>query len=175
MLTTLVKTGVLLFVVLALAGCVEEDSITINSDGLVRFDSLVGIADDEKKLEFSAVEKIVSDAAGELRQAKWTVESTWVSKERPYSFRLTGSGNLHDVAARTKFYLLTPVTNDFYRVKFPVPKAGGAVGTRRIIFAADPSKNAQIHDLRGGRITEIDGVADEDVYTIRLREPLGGR
>src|SRR5215831_11618142 len=100
MFGTLAKRGMLLVpLVLIVAGCVEEDTITVAHDGLVKFESAVTVPDDAKKFEVSQLEGLLSELVSELRKGKWTVEQKWLSRERPYRFVLTGSGKLGEVAA----------------------------------------------------------------------------
>jgi len=173
MFATLAKRTVLLGpLVLLLAGCVEEDSITITGDGVVSFQSTVTITDEDKKLNFAEIDKGVSDVMTELQQAKWKVERKWVSEKRPYAFQVTGSGNLREVGALTKFYALTPVFTDFYRVLFLTPAAAdGSPTRRRIAFSSSSTgaASASVHDASGRFVTQIDNVAAGDVYTIQLR------
>jgi hypothetical protein len=165
----LAKTRMLLVpVVLLVAGCVEEDSITITSDGLVKFESAATVQDDDKSVELAQVDRFLSDVVSELQQGKWTVELKWLSRERPYRFELTGSGNLQEVAAQTKFYTLTPLAAGFYRVTFTTPEGGG-INRRRIVFAADtPEKAAKIHNSHGERITQVENAAPQFICTIVL-------
>jgi hypothetical protein len=101
----------LLAAVCLLSGCfLQEDSITIAADGHVSFESLVTVADQEEKMEFSNLDKLTSDVAEELRGAHWKVERSWISKKRPYQFKMTGSGQLADVARNTRFYSLESVS-----------------------------------------------------------------
>jgi len=170
-MSMLAKTAVLLLpLVLMLAGCVEEDAITITGDGLVTFQSVVTLSDD-KKTKLADIEKGLSELVTELQQAKWTVEQKWLSRERPYSFQVTGSGNLGDVGALTKFYALTPVFSGFYRVVFLTPQAEDGTPThRRIVFTkTSGAPNAEVHNAVGRLITQIDDVSVGGVHTIRLR------
>jgi hypothetical protein len=171
MFRKLAKTGMLLVpVVLLVAGCIEEDSITITTDGRVKFESTVTVQDDDKNLEFAQIDRFVSDVVSELQQGKWTVEQKWLSRERPYRFLLTGSGDLHEVAEQTKFYTLTPLATGFYRVTFTTPEAAGLLNLRRIVFPADaPEKAAKIHNSHGERLTQIDNAAPQFICTIVLR------
>ena len=167
----LAKTGMLLVpVVLLVAGCIEEDSITITTDGLVKFESTVTAQDDDKKFEVGQVDRFSSDVVSELQQGKWTVEQKWLSRERPYRFVLTGSGDLREVAAQTRFYALTPLATGVYRITFTTPDAGGPLSRRRIVFAADPpEKVAKVHNSHGERITRIENAPPNFNCTIVLR------
>jgi hypothetical protein len=150
-----------------LSGCfLQEDSITISGDGRVSFESLVTVADQEEKMEFSNLDKLTSDVAEELRGAHWKVERSWISKKRPYQFKMTGSGQLADVARNTRFYSLESVSEKVYRIKFLTPGAG-ANGSRRILFNSSGGKTF-IHDKGGAVVSQIDGPSEEVAYTILL-------
>lgn len=171
MFSTLAKRGLLMVLVaVGCAGCVEEDSITIASDGLVKVESVVTVSDADKKLDFAALDKAVSEIVAELQQAMWTVEHKWLSKERPYRFQVSGSGRIGEVNNQTRFYHLTPVLKGFFRVTFPRLESDGGRAQRRIVFTTGESgRYAEVHDSRGGSIAQIESVAPEDIYTIRLR------
>jgi hypothetical protein len=156
----------LLAAVCLLSGCfVQEDSITISSDGRVSFESLVTVADQEEKIQFSDLDKITSDVAKELQGAHWTVERSWVSKKRPYQFKMTGSGQLAEVARGTRFYSLESVGDKIYRIKFLTPGAS-ANGSRRILFTSSGGK--MVRDKNGGVVSQIDDPSEEVPYTIVL-------
>jgi hypothetical protein len=165
--------------VLVLTGCLEEDTISITGDGVVTFKSLVTVSDDNKKISFADADKGLSDLVAELQKAKWTVERKWLSEKRPYTFEVTGTGNLHEVAPSTRLYTLTPVVSGFYRVVFIAP--WGEDGTltvthRRIIFTTIPDAvNASVHDAEGHLVTQIENVAaGGGPYGIRLRPSQAG-
>jgi hypothetical protein len=172
------KTAVLLFpLALVLAGCVEEDAITITADGAVTFKSIVTVSDHQKKISFKDVDKGVSDLMAELQQAKWTVERKWLSEARPYAFEITGSGNLRDVAHLTKFYALTPVVSGFYRLIFVTPQGEDDKPTRRrVIFTESVGEPAaSIHDAEGRVVTHLEDVSGGGPYGIRMPpRPQGG-
>ena len=157
----------LLAAVCLLSGCfVQEDSITISGDGHVSFESLVTVADQEKKIEFSDLDKLTSNVAEELRGAHWKVERSWISKKRPYQFKMTGSGQLAEVARKTRFYSLESVIEKVYRIKFLSPDAN-TNGSRRILFTASGGK-IFIHDKNGAVVSQIDDPSEEVPYTIVL-------
>ena len=167
------KQAVLLLpLVLILAGCVEEDTITITGDGVVHFESLVTVSDEAHKTSFADIDKGVADLVAELEKIRWKVERKWVSEKRPYAFQIKGSGNLREVGSSTKFYTLAPVMAGFYRVFFLTPQGeDGNPIRRRIVFPASPgTPNAEVHDAAGHLVTQIDTVLPEDPYSIRLRQ-----
>ena len=157
----------LLAAVCLLSGCfLEEDSITISGDGHVSFESLVTVADQEEKLEFSNLDKLTSDVETELRGANWKVERSWISKKRPYQFKMTGSGQLAEIGRKTRFYSLESVGVKVYRIKFLTPGAN-ANASRRIFFTSSAGKTF-IHDKDGAAVSQIDGPSDDVSYTIVL-------
>jgi len=157
----------LLAAVFLLSGCfVQEDSITISGDGKVSFESLVTVADQEKKIQFSDLDKITSDVAEELHGAHWKVERSWISKERPYQFKMTGSGQLAELARKTRFYTLEPVSDKVYRIKFLTP-GGSTNGSRRIMFTSSGGKMF-VRDKNGAVVSQIDEPSEEVAYTIVL-------
>jgi len=157
----------LLAAVCLLGGCfLQEDSITISGDGHVSFESLVTVADQEEKIQFSDLDKATSDVAEELRGAHWKVERSWVSKSRPYKFKMTGSGQLAEVAPKTRFYSLESVSDKVYRVKFLTP-GGTTNGGRRIMFTPSGGK-LLVRDTNGAVVSQIDDPSEEVPYTILL-------
>ena len=160
-------SALLLAAVCLLSGCfLEEDSITISGDGHVSFESLVTVADQDKKIEFPDLDKLTSEVAEELRGAHWKVERSWISKKRPYQFKMTGSGQLADVGRKTRFYSLEPVIDKVYRIKFLTPDAN-TNGSRRILFTPSAGK-ILVHDKNGAVVSQIDSPSEDVTYTIVL-------
>jgi hypothetical protein len=157
-------TQLLLASMLVLAGCLQEDSISVTKDGRVSFEAVVTEVDEDKKIEFAAFEKVVANVLDELRQRQWEVEATWTSKERPYRLKFTGSGKLADVAGKTSFYVLSKVDDK----KFTLMFLGTEANYVRIGFASPP-ESAQFSGPNGRPIHEIERALPTDIVTIALQ------
>ena len=159
----------LLPIVLLLGGCfVEEDTITINKDGLLRFDSVVTVEDADQRYKFEDIDRATTQSVGELQGAKWKVERTWVSKERPYKLKFTGSGKLGEVAPTTKFYKLERKSDKRIGIVFLAPGTEKEPSKRSIVFT--PQDGTEIRGLSGNGkpVSKIDKVTELESYVIQL-------
>jgi hypothetical protein len=167
---TLANTVVACCAALLLGGCfVEEDAISIRPDGTVKFESLVTVADAAKKFAFADVEKTAKTLLDELREHRWTVSETWLSKERPYQLKVTGEGKLAEVTGGTRLYSLTKVDEKLYRIHFGTPGSEADPSHRRIVFSPmDAGGKTGVYTPDGKPVTQIDAVVQTDVYSIVL-------
>jgi tetratricopeptide (TPR) repeat protein len=148
-----------LSLILVLAGCwTQQDSITINIDGNVKFTSLITIPDEKKEFKIADINKICSDLLKQLGKSGWAAKKEWISEKRPYKLKFTGAGNLSKVSNRTDFYSVRKTAEEEYRIKFRTVGAG----PRSISFDG----NAYVFDLRGNKIKKIDNVAKDKEYII---------
>jgi hypothetical protein len=151
-----------------LAGCLQEDTITITKDGLVKFEAVVTEPDTAKKIEFAALQKVIANGTGDLEKHGWKVEETWTSKERPYRVKITGSGKLPDVVGDTAFYKLRKVKNKQVkdqRYKFIFL----ASETNQMRIAFNSPDGVVITDAAGKPVQEVENASPKDVYTIVLK------
>jgi hypothetical protein len=167
------KAFLLLCALLPLAGCLMEDSITITNEGLVSFESTVTEPDESQNMDFAAFEKGTAGLIEELRQHKWTVEREWASKERPYRFKVTGSGQLPDVVGTTALYRLSKLDDTKYEITFLVLENSHV----RVVFESPcgwwpwtwGKGTATILDAKEQPVHEIKNASSKDTYTIVLK------
>ena len=152
----------LLLAPLFLAGCVQENSITIKNDGRVSFESVVTEVDDENKIRFDDLERAVAKVVSDLQQHKWTADVVWTSKERPYRAKVTGSGKLADVVGATGVYLLRTSGEKQYQVSFP----SSGDNDVRVRFKSD--NGVTIVEGSGKSVHEFTHAAPGNVYTINF-------
>src|SRR5690554_5427214 len=89
---------VLMVSILFFQSCWDEyDVISISKDGKVLFETTITIKDDAGQFTFETAEKVSNELIGELNDNGWKTEKTWISKERPYTFTVSGSGNIREV------------------------------------------------------------------------------
>jgi hypothetical protein len=155
---------------LLLVGCfVEEDTISIGADGTVKFESVVTVADPDKKMSFADVEKTAKTLLDELRDHHWQIRETWVSKERPYQLKVAGNGKLTDVTGGTRLYSLTKADDRLYRIRFGTPGAESDPSQRRIAFTPMGAEGKSgVYTQDGKPVSQIDHVVQTDVYSIVL-------
>ena len=148
-----------------LSGCfVEEDTISIGADATIKFTSVVTIADPDEKMAFADVESTANGVLEELRQKNWQIRDTWVSKERPYQLKVSGSGKLADVTGGTRLYSLLAVDASLYRLRFESP---GKDNQRRIRFEPmGPDGRTGVYTAGGDRVVQIDQIDPAAVYSI---------
>jgi hypothetical protein len=158
------STQLLLASMLVLAGCLQEDSITVTKDGRVSFETVVTEVDEDKKVELAAFEKVVASVLDELRQRQWKAEATWISKERPYRLKITGSGKLAEVTGKTSFYVLSVIDEKKFKLMF----LGTDANYVRIVFNSSP-ESAQFLGPNGQPIHEIERALPTDIVTIALQ------
>jgi hypothetical protein len=165
MTTVWTKTNAVLLVcsLFLLAGCLQEDSVTVTKDGIVSFTSVVTEPDELRQLVFPVLEKSLADILDNLRQQTWKADVTWASKQRPYRFTITGSGKLSAVAGSTAYYNLTKAGEKTYKVSFLV----GDNVTVRVAFES-PEGGAAIADAAGKPVHQIENVSAKEVFTIVL-------
>lgn len=165
MKATWTKTHSLLLIcsLVLLAGCLQEDAVTITKDGRVSFESVVTEPDEKKQIEFPAFEKLIAQTLDGLRQRKWKADVTWTSKQRPYQLKITGSGKLPEVVGSTGFYTLAKIDDTTYKVSFLAPE-----NSLRIAFQS-PENSATISDAAGKPVHEIENVSSAESFTISLK------
>ena len=166
MKATWTKTHSLLLIcsLVLLAGCLQEDAVTITKDGRVSFESMVTEPDEKKQIEFPAFEKLITQTLDDLRQRKWKADVTWTSKQRPYQLKITGSGKLPEVVGSTGFYTLAKIDDTRYKVSFLAPENSSV----RIAFQSTES-SATIFDVAGRPVHEIENVSSAESFTISLK------
>jgi hypothetical protein len=158
------KLLLLLSMLLPLAGCLLEDSITISNDGQVKFESVVTEHDPQKKMEPAAFAKAVGSLVEDLRQHHWKVEEKWASKERPYRLTVTGSGRLPEVIGATSLYTLWKFNDRKFKLALLTPMDSQV----RVVFHYSDDK-VTILDTDGKPTHDIEKVSSKELYTIVLK------
>lgn len=148
----------------ALAGCLQENSITITNDGRVKFEVLVTETDPQKKIDSPTFQTAVANMLTDLKQHKWQVEESWLSKQRPYRLKVTGSGKLVDVVGTSASYTLTKLADK----KYTLSLQGSEANLVRVVFNS-PEGSARILDAAGKPVHEIESATPADTYTIVLQ------
>lgn len=160
---TRVRTLLLLCLLCPVAGCLQEDSVTVTKDGLVSFEAIVTEPDEQKKIEFPAFEKVITTILDDLQQHTWKATAKWMSKERPYLVKVTGSAKLPEVVGKTGIYNLSKVDDKKFKLFFN----SGDNSKVRVVFNS-PAGGAQFLDAGGKPVHEIESATAQDVVTIVL-------
>lgn len=147
----------------------QEDTVTIGSDGTVEFSSSVIIEDKAKDFALSDIDELSGLFMKDLQDAGWEIERTWVSKTRPYKMTFSGSGNLKDVGQASHFYDLERVSDTEFKIRFIPAEREGRRSSRRIVFRKRLfASDASVYDALGKQVTSIDNVDERETYTIKL-------
>ena len=172
------RLKLLVFLILLVAICIscwkQKDTITIENDGTVNFESEVIV--EEKDFSMKDVDEISDEFMQDMVNAGWKITKKWVSKELPYKLLFTGTGNLKKVSKKTDFYVFEKVNGQTYKIKFIPAESEKGKSSRSIVFKKNLlGGNAEIYDEQGNTVTEIQNVFEHKEYTIKLKSDQDDR
>lgn len=159
------KYIILLMFMFLLSGCWEQDDVvSINSDGITEFESTIKIT--EVGLSLNEVEELADEFLKFLTKAGWVVERSWISKNEPYQFKVSGKGNIKEVEEASDFYTIQKVEDDKIQIRFRPAESNGGKSSRSIKFKTSYFNGVSILDEQGNKVKEIKNVDWSNVYTI---------
>jgi hypothetical protein len=120
--------------------------------------------DEKEEFVFSDINEFFSEFLNSFEEGGWKIKRKWISKKRPYKFKVTGSGNLAKVANDTDFYSFQKKGEKEYRIRFKI----AAADNRSIVFGG----TAYVFDLKGNTIKKIDNVVDNEEYLIATEKSI---
>lgn len=149
-----------------LTGCWQEkDSVSIESDGSIRFESEIIITE---KVSAKEVDELSEKFVKEFRNAGWQIEKEWISKEEPIRLSVIGEGNLHRLKSVRNFYHLEEIGAKTYSIRFMPLKGKDNRNVRTIIFDQGFFNGVEITDHLEEEVDEITDISSDKAYRIRL-------